>query len=130
MLNGKGLLTPLQQQFLAVFPRIPDKAHFFLIGGTALTEYYLGHRLSFDLDLFTSERRTLIAPISYQVEELCAASGLDSSVTRRFASYVEFTVSRGEESLKVDLALDSPFRFAPPSNLKTGYWLTTFRTCR
>jgi hypothetical protein len=51
MLKSNGLLTPIQQEFLAVFSRIPDQARFYLTGGTALSEYYLGHRLSFDLDL-------------------------------------------------------------------------------
>ena len=32
---------------------------------------------------------------------------------RRFASFIEYQVSQGAESIKVDLALDSPFRFAP-----------------
>ena len=42
------------------------------------------------------------------------------AVTRRFASYVEFVISRGEESLKVDLALDLRFRFFPPIESEMG----------
>lgn len=34
-------------------------------------------------------------------------------VIRRFATFVEFQISQGENTLKVDLGLDSPFRFAP-----------------
>lgn len=66
MLRGKGLLTPIQRTFLAAFTRLPDHVHFYLAGGTALAEYYLGHRLSFDLDLFSAEA-SLILPFSYQV---------------------------------------------------------------
>ena len=119
MLKGNGLLTQIQREFLAVFSRLPDQARFYLTGGTALSEFYLGHRLSFDIDLFTSDQE-LILPISYQIEESCASSGLPMAVTRRFASYVEFVISRGEESLKVDLALDSPFRFFPPIESEMG----------
>ncbi len=69
MLKGKGLLTPLQKEFMSVFSRIPDQEHFYLTGGTALSEFYLGHRLSFDLDLFTSDQE-IITPVSYQIQEL------------------------------------------------------------
>lgn len=119
MLRGNGLLTQIQREFLAVFSRLPDQARFYLTGGTALSEFYLGHRLSFDIDLFTSDQE-LILPISYQIEESCASSDLSIAVIRRFASYVEFVISRGEESLKVDLALDSPFRFFPPIESEMG----------
>ena len=119
MLKGNGLLTPVQRKFLAAFSRLPDQARFYLTGGTALTEFYLGHRLSFDLDLFTSDQE-LILPTSYQIEELSAASGLEIAIIRRFASYVEFAIRQGDESLRVDLALDSPFRFSSPVESEIG----------
>jgi hypothetical protein len=42
------------------------------------------------------------------------------SVTRRFTTYVEFLVARGDERLKVDLAQDSPFRLKPPVQTAIG----------
>ena len=129
MIKGKGLLTPIQKTFLAVFAQIPDQEKFFLTGGTALAEYYLGHRLSFDLDFFTSEAE-LITPVSYQIEAACSSKGLQLSVVRRFASYVEFLLRQGEESLKIDLALDSPFRFEPPVLSETGVWVNNFTDIR
>jgi hypothetical protein len=50
MLRGKGLLTPIQRSCIAEFATLPDQAHFYLAGDTALAEFYLGLRLSFDLD--------------------------------------------------------------------------------
>jgi len=126
MLKGKGLLSPLQKEFLVLFSQIPDHLHFYLTGGTALAEYYLSHRLSFDIDLFTAEGE-LILPVSYQVQEKCSYRGLDISVTRRFASYVEFVLSQGENVLKVDLALDSPFRFEPPIETDLGVLVNDFQ---
>ena len=113
MLRGKGLLTPLQCTFVQAFARLPEQERFYLAGGTALAEYYLGHRLSFDIDFFTPES-ALILPQSYQIEALGKQTGLTVSVTRRFSTYVEFLIAQGDESLKVDLAQDSPFRFEPP----------------
>lgn len=122
MLHGRGLLTPIQRRFITAFGSLPDQDQFYLAGGTALAEYYLGHRLSFDLDFFTAEA-DLVLPQSYQVEALGQRGGLEISVTRRFATYVEFLVAAGDEKLKVDLAQDSPFRLEPPVLSETGIWV-------
>ena len=51
--QSKGILDKAQREILEVFSRFPDADRFYLTGGTALAEFYLGHRRSFDLDLFT-----------------------------------------------------------------------------
>lgn len=112
-IEGKGLLTPVQRKFMAAFAQIPDQRQFYLAGGTALAEFYLGHRLSFDLDFFTSES-ALVMPVSYQIEQIVSHMDLEIEVVRRFSTYVEYLVVDGTEKLKVDLALDSPFRFDAP----------------
>jgi predicted nucleotidyltransferase component of viral defense system len=127
MLAGKGLLTPIQEAFLAAFTEIPDQEQFYLTGGTALAEFYLGHRLSFDLDFFTGEEG-LILPVSYQIEALAPQRGFRISITRRFATFVELMLSLDEEHLRVDLALDSPFRFESP--LLTGAGMLVNRGLR
>ena len=71
MLSGKGLLTPIQRDFVDLFASLPDQEQFYLTGGTALAEFYLGHRLSFDLDFFTAEE-PLIVPFSRHLEQVCA----------------------------------------------------------
>jgi predicted nucleotidyltransferase component of viral defense system len=48
-------LTPLQLDFLHQFFASSVGADFFLTGGTALAAFYLQHRHSDDLDLFTLE---------------------------------------------------------------------------
>lgn len=53
---GKSLLTPKQHKFLELASQ--DNwltKHFYLVGGTALSEFYLHHRLSEDFDFFCSE---------------------------------------------------------------------------
>ncbi len=119
MLRGKGLLTPVQSSFMAQFATLPDQEQFYLAGGTALAEYYLGHRLSFDLDFFTGEA-TLILPQSYLIEALGRQGNFEVTVIRRFSTYVEFLVTYNAESLKVDLAQDSPFRLEPPVETEAG----------
>jgi len=126
VLKGKNLLTPIQKAFLSAFVALPDQSHFYLTGGTALAEFYLGHRLSFDLDFFTAEE-ALILPFSHSVEAIVASHGFEVSVTRRFATFVEFLLRRGEETLRVDLALDSPFRFEPPVLSEYGVQVNSFQ---
>jgi len=126
MLRGKGLLTPLQRACLAAFAGLPDQAHFYLSGGTALAEFYLGHRLSFDLDLFTPEE-ALILPTSYQIETTAPRYGLQVSVIRRFATSVELVIGRDQDQVRVDLALDSPFRLEPPSPTEIGVMVNSYR---
>ncbi len=65
MLPCKWILTSLQGEVLRIIGNLRDISEFYLTGGTALAEFYLGHRLSFDLDLFTT-KEGLIAPFSYQ----------------------------------------------------------------
>jgi predicted nucleotidyltransferase component of viral defense system len=125
VLRGKGLLTALQRAFLALFAELPDQNQFVLTGGTALAEFYLGHRLSFDLDLFTGQNR-LITPMAYQVERRCADAGLDVTVTRRFATYVEYLIVEAGATIKVDMALDSPFRFEPPVLSEHGVYVNDY----
>lgn len=126
MLKGKGILSDFQKAFLRLFASLPDQERFYLTGGTALAEYYLGHRLSYDLDLFTSEA-DLIVPFSYRVEQAAQSAGLNIAVVRRFASFVEFQVNQNENTLKVDLALDSPFRFAPVELGDAGVMVNDFQ---
>jgi len=94
-----------------------------------LAEYYLGHRRSYDLDLFTSEAN-LILPFSYRVEQVVQDAGLQVNIVRRFASFVEFQVRQGENALKIDLALDSPFRFAPVELGDAGVMVNDFQDIR
>jgi predicted nucleotidyltransferase component of viral defense system len=53
---------------LLIFSTILDSDKFYLRGGTALAEFYLAHRKSFDLDIFTTEKG-IIVPFSYVFED-------------------------------------------------------------
>ncbi len=128
-LKGFGTLTPLQKEFMEILASLPDKENFYLAGGTALAEYYLGHRLSFDLDYFTGTEN-LVLPLSYQIETACRKRGLSLKIVRRFSTFVELLVEKGDESLKVDLALDSPYRFEPPLISQQGIYINDYSDLR
>jgi predicted nucleotidyltransferase component of viral defense system len=50
-----NILTTFQVEFIRAFSKTSLKDAFFLTGGTALSEFYLQHRISDDLDFFTEE---------------------------------------------------------------------------
>lgn len=54
------ILTPNQKNILFLLAKEPVIAdNFYLTGGTALAEFYLGHRLSEDLVFFQSRKSAL-----------------------------------------------------------------------
>jgi len=115
-LKGRGIITAGQLDFLRAFSSLEDSGHFYLTGGTALAEFYLGHRRSFDLDLFTAERG-LVLPFSRSLEKELQGR-FELKVVRRFETFVELEASHPGEELKVQLAFDSPFRFEEPVESK------------
>jgi hypothetical protein len=126
VLKGKGILSDFQRAFLRLFAALPDQERFYLTGGAALAEYHLAHRLSYDLDLFTGEAN-LVVPFSYQVEQAIRSADMQVTTVRRFASFVELQINRDEEALKIDLALDSPFRLAPVELGDCGVMVNDFQ---
>jgi predicted nucleotidyltransferase component of viral defense system len=56
----RGFQTPVQREVLAGLSSNREiSERFFLTGGTALAAFYLGHRVSEDLDLFSYEQRDM-----------------------------------------------------------------------
>ena len=111
--QSKGVLSDVQKLALKTFAKLPDSDKFYLTGGTALAEFYLGHRRSFDLDLFTVEPGVIV-PFSRIAERGFSQVGFAVEVVRRLESFTEIEIRWKNEPLRVQFALDSPFRFAPP----------------
>jgi len=114
-----GILTPIQRNFLTQFRTLPDAEAFYLTGGTALAEFYFGHRLSFDLDFFTTETG-LIRPFSLLMEDALRQHGFTLKPVRRMETFAEYEAQSGGTSVRIQLAYDSPFRFAPPMRTPLG----------
>lgn len=107
------ILTPLQKKILNLFVTMPDKDAFYLTGGTALSEFFLKHRKSHDLDFFTNTEE-LITPFSQKLEACLKSEHYSVERLRGFHSFVELSVSDSEDATIIHFALDSPFRFEQP----------------
>lgn len=105
-----NILTELEEQTLKAFFSHPDlKEHFYLTGGTALAAFYLGHRYSEDLDLFTHTLPLDVAGPFF--EDAMKDAGLAAVKERSSSTFRRYYV---EGSLMVDLVHDIPFRVEAP----------------
>jgi len=118
-LKGKGIITRLQRKLLQDIASFQDTKHFYLAGGTALAEFYLGHRRSYDLDLFTAETGLVIHFSRALEKNLGSQSDYLIKPVRRFESFVELEAEGYGEKVQIHLACDSPFRWGNP--LKSEY---------
>jgi hypothetical protein len=98
-------LTPLKRDFLERF--FARNQRFFLTGGSALGIFYLDHRLSYDLDFFTTEA----GPIQWHllenqvlaiVEEMQAKSRAITAAPE----FHRFEITRGSERELLDFVLE------------------------
>jgi len=118
LLKGKGIITDLQRKILLAFCEIPGSEMFYLTGGTALAEFYLAHRRSYDIDLFTTEKDFVIQ-FSHTFEEAMKKL-FQVKTIRRLLNFAEFEVSDGIAQTKFQIALDSTFRFGEPVDSDIG----------
>jgi predicted nucleotidyltransferase component of viral defense system len=103
------ILTPLQEEFIRFFAKTPIKDSFFLTGGTALSAFYLEHRISEDMDFFTEEEGQVpqVLPI---LQEIVSKLNAQLEIKRSFRSYLEVFLTQEKGILRCDFALDSPYR--------------------
>ena len=108
-------LTPRQRTVLdAVFAQEPFASSFYLTGGTALAAFYLFHRYSDDLDLFTNTQSLeLVWPT---LQPLLPTLGL--TVESRTPQFIRL---RHADGLRVDIVHDVPWRLGIP--VRQGTWL-------
>lgn len=105
------LLTPLQAKFLDLFFTTYLGPDFFLSGGTALAEYYLKHRLSQDLDLFTLDQNIGFDAVNAEIIKIIHAESWTVEDQVISESFLRYILRTGEGLLKTDLVKDVPVHF-------------------
>ena len=118
-MKANSVLTPLQHRFLQAFFAHQVGTRFFLTGGTALAAFYLHHRLSRDVALFTTDDHAL--PLARREIPLIASSlGCQARSGTTTPTFQVFLLkSRDEPPLKVDLVRDIDIQFGTPHKLDT-----------
>jgi hypothetical protein len=109
-------LTSLQQRILTAFFDVEDR--FFLTGGAALSGFYLQHRETHDLDLFTqSDALDDGVALAHQIAKQFGAS-VESLQTSPDFHRLLFRL--GEESVLIDLAHDRVKQTIPSKPIIRG----------
>jgi hypothetical protein len=98
-------LTALQSDFLIHFFATEASQHFFLTGGTALAAFYLHHRASVDLDLFTLDDLALREAESF-LPRLAKELKCQISSLRRTENFCQLFLENAAGPLKIDLVCD------------------------
>lgn len=113
MVTAKSRLTRFQAEMLEAFFR--QEGRFFLTGGGALAGYHLGHRETHDLDLFT------LAPVMDDgvraLRSAAAALGASWQEVRTAPEFRRILLSRGDESVVVDLVVEHAEQVRPEKPL-------------
>lgn len=97
-------LTPLKRDFLRLlFER--DQT-FFLTGGSALGIFYLEHRLSYDLDFFTTEETVDWHLLENVVLEIAATIAAEVRTITASPTFRRVQLTRGQEQEMVDFVVE------------------------
>ncbi len=95
--------TPLKRDFLRAW--FAQEQRFFLTGGSALGLFYLDHRRSYDLDLFTSAE-VEGKEVQNLLKRIAAEIGAEWAALRTAPDFHRFRLTRGEEREIVDVVVD------------------------
>jgi len=110
------VLTDLQADVLKIlFAGGIGELGYYLTGGTALSEFYLQHRYSDDLDLFTRQERSFKKDYE-DILKLLVNQNLQVVSFEIADEFVRFFVSRYDttiEPLKIEFARDVPVIISP-----------------
>jgi hypothetical protein len=98
-------LTPLKRDFLQSF--FAEDQNFFLSGGSALGIFYLNHRRSYDLDLFTTEPRPLAwQTLTNQLLRISEAIGGKVRSLIATPDFHRFELTRADEREILDFVIE------------------------
>lgn len=107
---SSSILTPLQNEFLERFFQTELGERFFLTGGTALAAFYLEHRFSEDIDLFTLDN-TALDSVDAKIKDLAVSLNAKSRVTVATPTFRQIFLEHPQETLKIDLVRDIDIQF-------------------
>lgn len=107
------VLTPLQEEFLRAIGRSEVGDYFYLTGGTALSAFFLQHRLSEDLDFFTADSAA-VTVVRGRLAEIAAGIGAVVEYRRAYRTFLDCVVTgQSGETVRVDFAEDPVMRLGP-----------------
>lgn len=113
---GKTILTAEQLNFLELVQKeLQIIKRFYLTGGTALSEFYLKHRLSEDIDLFSLEQEVDQRLVDAFLTKISVKLGVSKIKKSQFLGLVSYLlIFKNRKKLKVD------FNYYPFPRIEKG----------
>lgn len=105
------ILTKQQSRFLKKIFESNFGKDFFLSGGTALSEYYLKHRLSQDLDFFTINQAIPFDSVKAEITKIIREDKMVVEDQITSDTFLRFILRTDGEILKTDFVKDVPIHF-------------------
>lgn len=117
-MGKKTILQPIHNRFLeAVNQEKYLTSNYYWTGGTVLAEFYLHHRLSEDIDLFTEDKEVYLPSIRTFIQKFATKTKAKKITHSNFLGLESFVLSYPQLTFKVD------FNFYPfPRINKGGKW--------
>ena len=111
-LKNNPILTDYQIQILKFFFSSRLGQQFFLTGGTALSAFYLAHRLSKDLDLFSIEDFDSLE-LEKLIEQIATATNTTATTKVKTKTYNEIYLENRKKGWvqRIDLVKEQPLIF-------------------
>ena len=110
-------LTPLQKDFLQKFFRTHFGEKFYLGAGTALAAFYLHHRHSEDLDLFTLDQDLNFDEVNAEIQKIARQLSLALKHHVSTSTFLQFIFETPQnDALKVDIIREIPVHFGEVKN--------------
>lgn len=105
-------LTDSQQEVARILFGLPESTGFALAGGSALVALGVIDRPTRDLDAFVAARAGDppgdVGPLAATFSAALVGAGWDVEAVRQHQTFVRLVASRDDDSIEVDLAVDSP----------------------
>ena len=116
--------TPLKRDILRAWFR--HESRYFLTGGSALGMFYLHHRRSYDLDLFTPEEVSS-KEVQNIIIQIAQEIGALSETQRTAPDFHRFLFTRNEEREVLDIVTDRAPQLDPDKKNIDGIRVDTLR---
>ncbi len=115
-----SIVTEPQKKLIELAYETPlVRDNFWFAGGTALAEFYLGHRTSRDLDFFTDRREDFKNAVR-DFQSSAEKRGMALSLDKMCETFARFTGTLDGEQVKVEFCVDAPYRYQPTANSSLG----------
>lgn len=111
---AKTILNPFQQKTVQIIKTSVLSKKFYLSGGTALSEFYLHHRISEDLDFFTQEELDL-EQLKRFINLVAKKTGAIKVEFQHGFGLYSFFLSDGKQRQKIDFG---QYPFGPIEELR------------